>query len=77
MTDKPFGVNLTFIPFKDPPYDEYIDAIVQGGIKIAENAGRNPEKIYGTIKDADIKDSQMYLVKLHSLKAEKMRDGKC
>ena len=24
MTDKPFGVNLTFIPsFKDPPYDEY------------------------------------------------------
>ena len=28
MTDKPFGVNLTFIPsFKNPPYDEYIDAI--------------------------------------------------
>ena len=44
-TDKPFGVNRTFIPsFKDPPHDEYIDAIIQGGIKIVETAGRNPEK---------------------------------
>ena len=45
MTDKPFGVNLTFIPsFKNPPYDEYIDAIIQGGIRIVETAGRNPEQ---------------------------------
>ena len=56
MTDKPFGVNLTFIPsFKDPPYDEYIDAIIQGGIKIVETAGRNPEKYMPQLKDAGIK----------------------
>ena len=33
MTDKPFGVNLTFLPaFSAPPYPEYIAAIVEGGI---------------------------------------------
>jgi NAD(P)H-dependent flavin oxidoreductase YrpB (nitropropane dioxygenase family) len=33
MTDKPFGVNLTFLPaFSAPPYAEYIAAIQEGGI---------------------------------------------
>ena len=37
LTDKPFGVNLTFLPsFKEPPYPEYIDAIIGGGIKIVD-----------------------------------------
>ena len=32
MTDKPFGVNLTFLPtFSAPPYPEYIAAIREGG----------------------------------------------
>jgi NADH:quinone reductase (non-electrogenic) len=31
MTDKPFGVNLTFLPsFTAPPYPEYIAAIREG-----------------------------------------------
>src|SRR5262252_10403662 len=42
MTDKPFGVNLTFLPtFSAPPYPEYIAAIVEGGIKAVETAGRS------------------------------------
>ena len=46
MTDKPFGVNLTFLPaLKAPPYPEYIAAIVEGGVKIVETAGRSPENI--------------------------------
>jgi NADH:quinone reductase (non-electrogenic) len=33
MTDKPFGVNLTFLPsFSEPPYPEYIAAIKGGGV---------------------------------------------
>ncbi len=45
MTDKPFGVNLTILPtIKPVPYDEYMDAIIQSGIKIVETAGNNPEK---------------------------------
>src|SRR5674476_152473 len=44
MTDKPFGVNLTFLPmFKQPPYPEYIRAIIEGGVKVVETAGRSPE----------------------------------
>src|ERR1700694_251076 len=40
MTDKPFGVNLTFFPsFREPPYPEYIQAIVEGGVRIVEKAG--------------------------------------
>src|ERR1700692_4359978 len=35
MTDKPFGVNLTFLPsFTAPPYPEYIAAIREGGVKV-------------------------------------------
>ena len=46
MTDKPFGVNLTFLPtFTAPPYPEYIAAIREGGVKIVETAGRSPEQI--------------------------------
>src|ERR1700760_2503358 len=37
MTDKPFGVNLTFLPaFSTPPYSEYIAAIREGGVKAVE-----------------------------------------
>jgi NAD(P)H-dependent flavin oxidoreductase YrpB (nitropropane dioxygenase family) len=45
MTDKPFGVNLTFLPnFTAPPYPEYIAAIKEGGVKAVETAGRSPEQ---------------------------------
>src|SRR3981189_3819811 len=40
LTDKPFGVNLTFLPaFSAPPYPEYIAAIREGGIKSAGTVG--------------------------------------
>ena len=45
ITDQPFGVNLTFLPaFTPPPYPEYIRAIIEGGVKIVETAGNNPEQ---------------------------------
>ena len=35
MTDRPFGVNLTFLPaFAAPPYNEYIDVIIDAGIRV-------------------------------------------
>ncbi len=71
MTDKPFGVNLTFLPsFTSPPYPEYIDAIIQGGVKIVETAGRNPEKYLPLMKDAGIKIIHKCTSVRHSLKAE-------
>ena len=37
MTDKPFGVNLTFLPSVTPPdYPGYVQAIIDGGVKIVE-----------------------------------------
>ena len=73
MTDKPFGVNLTFLPaFVAPPYPEYIDAIVQGDVKIVETAGRNPEPFMGTLKEAGIKVIHKCTSVRHSLKAEKI-----
>jgi nitronate monooxygenase len=40
MTDKPIGVNLTFLPTVNAPdYPGYVKAIIDGGVKIVETAG--------------------------------------
>jgi NADH:quinone reductase (non-electrogenic) len=73
MTDKPFGVNLTFLPsFASPPYPEYIDAIIQGGVRIVETAGRSPEKYLPQMKEAGIKVIHKCTSVRHSLKAERI-----
>ena len=73
MTDKPFGVNLTFLPaFTEPPYAEYIDAIVDGDILIVETAGRNPEKWMPKMKEAGIKVIHKCTSVRHALKAQKI-----
>jgi nitronate monooxygenase len=71
MTDKPFAVNLTFLPtFSAPPYSEYIDAIVQGDVKIVETAGRSPEVYMPLLKAAQIKVLHKCTSVRHALKAE-------
>ena len=73
MTDKPFGVNLTFLQiFNAPPYPEYIAAIVEGGIKIVETAGRSPEAYMPALKAAGIKVIHKCTSVRHALKAEKI-----
>ncbi|HEX7790367.1 MAG TPA: nitronate monooxygenase family protein [Afipia sp.] len=71
MTDKPFGVNLTFLPtFSAPPYPEYIAAIKEAGIKAVETAGRSPEQYMPQLKAAGIKVIHKCTSVRHSLKAE-------
>ena len=73
MTDKPFGVNLTFLPgFQEPDYPGYIQAIVEGGLKIVETAGRSPEAYMPDLKGAGIKVIHKCTSVRHSLKAEKI-----
>lgn len=73
MTDKPFGVNLTFLPaFREPPYPEYIDAIIDGGVKAVETAGRSPEQYMPLLKAAGIKVIHKCTSVRHSLKAQKI-----
>jgi len=71
MTDKPFGVNLTFLPtFSKPPYLEYIRAIAEGGVTIAETAGRSPAEYMPAFKGAGITVIHKCTSVRHALKAQ-------
>ncbi len=71
LTDKPFGVNLTFLPtVTSPDYPGYISAIIDGGVKIVETAGRNPQDHLPRLKDAGVKIIHKCTSVRHSLKAE-------
>jgi len=73
MTDKPFGVNLTFLPaFRDIPYDDYVQAIIGGGVKIVETAGRSPEAYVPVLKEAGIVIIHKCTSVRHSLKAQRI-----
>src|SRR5689334_16480986 len=73
ITRKPFGVNLTFLPSVTPPdYPGYIRAIVDGGVKIVETAGNNPQKWMPALKEAGIKVIHKCTSVRHSLKAEQI-----
>ena len=71
MTDKPIGVNLTFLPgFADPDYPGYIEAIIAHDVGIVETAGRSPEQYMPMLKDAGIKVIHKCTSVRHSLKAQ-------
>jgi len=73
MTDQPFGVNLTFLPtFKAPPYEEYIQAIIEGGVKAVETAGRSPEAYIPALRQAGVKIIHKCTSVRHAQKAERI-----
>ena len=71
MTDKPFAVNLTFLPsVNTPDYPGYVKAIIEGGITVVETAGRNPQQVMPALKDAGIKVIHKCTSVRHALKAQ-------
>lgn len=73
MTDKPFGVNITILPMVNTPdYPGYLKAIVEGGVKVVETAGRSPEKFMPALKEAGIKVIHKCTSVRHAIKAEKI-----
>jgi len=73
MTEKPFGINLTFLPTLRPPdYPAYINVCIEEGIKFIETAGRNPEPYMEQIKTAGIKVVHKCTSVRHAIKAEKI-----
>lgn len=71
LTDKPFGVNITFLPTLTPPdYPGLFQAIIDGGVKIVETAGNNPSQWMPMLKEADIKVIHKCTSVRHSLKAQ-------
>jgi nitronate monooxygenase len=73
MTDRPFGVNLTFLPsFAAPPYPEYIHAIIEGGVRTVETAGRNLAQYIPALKAHGVKVIHKCTSVRHSLTAERI-----
>ena len=72
MTDKPFGVNLTILPaIKTPPYPEYLNVIVESGVKIVETAGNNPKDFVARLQEHGIKIVHKCTSVRHALSAER------
>ena len=73
LTSKPFGVNLTILPTLKPvPYDDYLEAIIDSGVKIIETAGRSPGPYMERLKQAGIKVIHKCTSVKHALKAEQL-----
>jgi nitronate monooxygenase len=73
MTEKPFGVNLTFLPSVTPPdYPGFVRAIIESGVKIVETAGNNPQAYLPALKEANVKVIHKCTSVRHSLKAEQI-----
>ncbi len=71
MTDKPFGVNLTFLPTVNAPdYPGLVRVIIEGGVKVVETAGNNPQQVLPYFKDAGVKVIHKCTSVRHSLKAQ-------
>lgn len=73
MTDKPIGVNLTFLPtFASPPYPEYIQVIAERRVGVVETAGRSPEAHMPALKAAGVVVIHKCTSVRHALKAERI-----
>jgi len=71
MTDKPIGVNLTFLPVVNAPdYPGYVKAIIDGGVKAVETAGNNPVQVLPVLKEHGIKVIHKCTAVRHALKAQ-------
>jgi NAD(P)H-dependent flavin oxidoreductase YrpB (nitropropane dioxygenase family) len=70
-TDKPFGVNLTFLPtVSSPDYAGYIRVIIDGGVKVVETAGNNPQKWLPMLHEAGVRVIHKCTSVRHALKAQ-------
>jgi nitronate monooxygenase len=71
MTDKPFGVNITFLPTLTPPdYPGLFQAIIDGDVTVVETAGNNPAQWLPMLKEAGIKVIHKCTAVRHALKAQ-------
>lgn len=57
LTDKPFAVNVTLVPFysREGSFDEYFAAAIEEGVNIIETSARSPEPYMELLKGAKVK----------------------
>jgi NADH:quinone reductase (non-electrogenic) len=71
MTDKPIGVNITFLPTLTPPdYPGLFQVIIDAGVTVVETAGNNPAQWLPMLKEAGIKVIHKCTAVRHALKAQ-------
>lgn len=71
LTDKPFGINLTFLPsLRQPDYAGYLQVCAEEGIVFIETAGRNPEPFMPHLKAAGMKVIHKCTSLRHAKKAQ-------
>lgn len=72
MTDQPFGVNLTILPtVKPPPYADYIQVVIDAGIKVLETAGSSPKDFIEPLKQNGVRLIHKCTSVRHALSAER------
>lgn len=74
MTDRPFGVNMTIMPsINPPPYSEFIEAALEGGVTAIETAGRSPRDFSRRIREGGARLIHKCTSVRHAVSAQ--RDG--
>lgn len=72
MTSNPFGVNLTILPtVKPPPYAEYVQVVIDSGIKVLETAGSSPKDFIEPLKRSGVRLIHKCTSVRHALSAER------
>lgn len=72
MSDQPFGVNLTILPsISPPPYDAYLDAMIDSGVRVVEIAGSSPKPFIEKLKRHDVRIIHKCTSVRHALSAER------
>ncbi|MEJ5128237.1 nitronate monooxygenase family protein [Comamonas sp. MYb21] len=72
MTDQPFGVNLTILPSaKPPPYEAYLDAVIDSGVRVLETAGNSPVAFIEKAKRGHMRIVHKCTSVRHALSAER------
>jgi nitronate monooxygenase len=55
LTDKPFAVNINLFPSANPlPNDNFIEVLIEEGVKVVETSGRSPESVIDRLKEAGL-----------------------
>ncbi|MGK2287217.1 NAD(P)H-dependent flavin oxidoreductase [Pedomonas sp. V897] len=73
LTDQPFGVNLTMLPTASPPpYAAYLEAALDGGVRVLETAGRVPPEFIARAKSVGAVIVHKCTAVRHALSAQRM-----
>ncbi|MYM86753.1 nitronate monooxygenase [Rugamonas sp. FT82W] len=72
LTDQPFGVNLTILPSANPPpYEAYLDVVIESGVKVLETAGNNPKAYIDKARAQGVRIVHKCTSVRHALSAER------